>query len=212
MRVACRNCREHLPLRRCGGPGPGRRSNPDDDRGRGRPLDDGRRGASGGRKDSGRTPAARLSRAHTLERALGRVLLIADASRFGKRFLATQLIEPSDEVIPELPRGGLVRVAQLIDPECHGVVTRQHFRAPRGRPTSSDASENTAVPRRGRIPGRAPAHAAGWSGSIRLVRRRPGTSRGCRCGSQDLGDGGVEGRPGAESPRGRPRTAGQRAG
>ena len=81
-------------------------------------------------------------------------------------------------MIPELPRGRLVRVAQLIDPECYGVITRQHFRAPRGMPTCSDPSEDTSVARRGQITCRAPAHAAVWSGSSRLVRRRPGISPG----------------------------------
>jgi hypothetical protein len=47
-------------------------------------------------------------------------------------------------MVPQLPCCGLVSVAQLVDPECYRVITRQHFRAPWGGPSSLEPSWNAA--------------------------------------------------------------------
>ena len=65
--------------------------------------------------------------ANTVKRALGRIFLVIDPSRFRPQFLPTQFIETTDKVIPQVPRGGLVSVAQLFNPESDRVIVRHDF-------------------------------------------------------------------------------------
>jgi hypothetical protein len=63
------------------------------------------------RESSGGNP-----RANAVKRALGCIFLVIDPARFRPQFLPPQFIETSDKVMPQLPRGRLIRVAQLINP------------------------------------------------------------------------------------------------
>jgi hypothetical protein len=60
----------------------------------------------------------------SVKRALGRVFLVVHSSRFRPEFPPSQFIETSDKMIPQLPRSGLVSMAQLVDPDCHRVIAR----------------------------------------------------------------------------------------
>ncbi len=63
------------------------------------------------RESPGRNP-----RANAVKRALGRIFLVIDPARFRTQFLPAQFIETSDKMMPQLPGGGLIGVAQLINP------------------------------------------------------------------------------------------------
>jgi hypothetical protein len=78
------------------------------------------------RREGRESPCGNPS-ANTVKRALGRIFLVIDPSRFRPQFLPTQFIETTDKVIPQVPRGGLVSVAQLFNPESDRVIVRHDF-------------------------------------------------------------------------------------